>query len=187
MNPIIRAATFAAISHEGQYRKYSRVPYIVRPFRVAGWTAALSRDENATCAAHLHDVIEDCGVTELEIRGMFNPAVAALVVELTNPSKEHPELPRKERKAMDREHLLHISPTAKLIKLIDRWDNLNDMPLDNPDAKRFLRQHYLAESHMVCEILMQEPDVACHVEHINLPQLIESLSVTLKVKLPILQ
>ena len=59
-----------------------------------------------------------------------------LVLELTNPSKKYPELRRKARKEMDREHLKIVSWEAKVIKFFDRVDNLRD--LDKCEDKDFL-------------------------------------------------
>lgn len=183
MNQIARAAFFAKTCHEGQRRKYSNEHYIVHPFRVAGWTGALEpSNEDAICAAYLHDVIEDCDITELMLAQNFSPEIAGIVAELTNPSKGFPSLSRAERKAMDRNHLREVSSAAKLIKLIDRWDNLKDMPLSDPEARRFLKQTYLRESLHVCDILVQDELVARHVEVINLPQLIEDLADELGIR-----
>lgn len=130
MNLIIEAAQFAARAHAGQMRKYNGSPYITHPMRVAGRLCLLPcADEIEVAAAWLHDVIEDCGVkpidfeTELGLRGV---SIASLVVELTNPSKGS-TLPRKERKKMDREHIANASYAARVIKLIDRIDNLQEM------------------------------------------------------------
>jgi hypothetical protein len=49
------------------------------------------------------------------------------VCELTNPSKLHKHLRRAERKAMDREHIANASRWAKVLKLLDRIDNIRDM------------------------------------------------------------
>lgn len=53
--------------------------------------------------------------------------VVTLVEYLTNPSKQHPNLSRAERKQMDREHLARASFGAQCIKLADRADNLREM------------------------------------------------------------
>lgn len=129
MTDIIAAARLAAQAHAPQYRKYTREPYILHPGRVA---ARLSwhplGDEVVVCAAWCHDVLEDCGERyDQVIEVQLGSKVARLVTELTNPSKQHPDLPRAERKAMDRMHLKLVSPEAQLIKLADRADNVRDL------------------------------------------------------------
>lgn len=132
MNIILRAARFAADCHRLQERKYNGRPYITHPCRVAGRVAIHPlADEDAVCAAFLHDVAEDCGVTLADLQADFNYRVADLVGWLTNPSKGSKE-PRAVRKSMDREHARSAPEIAKVIKLIDRIDNLREIdPADS--------------------------------------------------------
>lgn len=127
MSKILKAARFAADCHRLQERKYNGKPYITHPCRVAGRVAIhKDADEDAVCAAFLHDVVEDCGVSLNDIEDDFGTAVAGIVCDLTNPSKGS-TLPRAERKAMDREHARGIRHISKVIKLIDRIDNLMEI------------------------------------------------------------
>jgi hypothetical protein len=122
------AAALAHYSHRGQTRKYNGRPYIEHPMRVAT-AASLIDDVPAfvVAAAWLHDVIEDCGVTAEQLAEEFPAEVVSLVVELTNPSKQHPNMKRADRKCMDRSHIARASRWAKVLKLIDRTDNMRDM------------------------------------------------------------
>lgn len=135
MNIILKAAQYASHAHYGQTRKYTGRPFVEHPMRVAGEVSMLDvATEEMVAAAWLHDVIEDCGPENKNaMKLLFPPAVVSMVVELTNPSKDHPELKRAERKAMDRDHLAAASYSAKIIKLVDRIDNLRDMSLAEPD------------------------------------------------------
>lgn len=63
-----KAAAFAAKSHEGTYRKGSKIPYIVHPLETAVIVTVMAADEELICAALLHDVVEDAGVTEEELK-----------------------------------------------------------------------------------------------------------------------
>jgi (p)ppGpp synthase/HD superfamily hydrolase len=150
MNVVIRAVRFATRAHHGQTRKYNPVPYITHPVRVMARTMLLEGVTEDLCvAAVLHDVLEDCGITAAELEREFGPAVAKLVGELTNVSKlEHPEANRAERKRLDRERIRTISTEAKKIKLIDRIDNLREIP----PTEGFL-QKYRAESRLLLEVL----------------------------------
>jgi guanosine-3',5'-bis(diphosphate) 3'-pyrophosphohydrolase len=127
MNLILKAAAFARQAHAEQRRKYNDRPYIQHPARVAGRVAARSQaTEVMVAAAFLHDVVEDTPHTLDEILTEFGPDVARLVAELTNPSKGL-KSPRRERKQIDRDHLAVVSVEAKIIKLLDRIDNLQEM------------------------------------------------------------
>ena len=157
MTPILRAAQLAVRAHAGQARKYSHRPYIEHPMRVAGRVLILGfEDEPLVCAAWLHDVIEDCGVTKSEICGEIDFATGKIVEELTNTSKiTHPHLNRAKRKSLDRARIETIGLPAKTIKLIDRIDNLRDIMADaltNDEAAKFLPV-YREESRLLLEVL----------------------------------
>ena len=127
-DPLTQSAlAFATQAHAGQVRKGAGGPYLQHPLRVA---TRLSRLPQATpqwvAAALLHDTLEDCGVSHDDLQQRFGTEVADLVRELTNPSKQFPELSRPEKKALDRAHVATVSLPAKMIKLIDRSDNLRE-------------------------------------------------------------
>ncbi len=78
-----RAAQFARDAHAGQTRA-SGEPYFSHPVSVAlillEFAAA---DRDLICAALLHDVIEDCGVTEPQLSNDFGSGVAEIVGGVT--------------------------------------------------------------------------------------------------------
>jgi guanosine-3',5'-bis(diphosphate) 3'-pyrophosphohydrolase len=126
---ILRAARIAKAAHAGQLRKYRPRPYIEHPARVAASAMLIDGiTAEEVAAAWLHDVIEDCGYIPERLAAEGVPqATIDLVLELTNPSKQHPNLPRAERKRLDREHLAHVSPAARRLKALDRIDNLREL------------------------------------------------------------
>lgn len=149
MNIIMEAARLAREAHEGQLRKYNGRPYVEHPARVAARTALLPEaTEVMVAAAFLHDVLEDTTVTSGKIVEATNIWVAGLVEWLTNPSKGM-KLPREARKAMDRQHLSRAPREAKLIKLLDRIDNLREMGGASADFKRL----YAKESRLLLEAI----------------------------------
>ena len=75
-----KAIVFATEKHDGQYRKFSGVPYIVHPMEVAAIIASMTPDEHIIAAGLLHDTVEDCGVQPEEIRREFGSRVYALVM-----------------------------------------------------------------------------------------------------------
>lgn len=149
MNLILKAADFAQRMHEGQTRR-GGMPYITHPVRVATLLMVHPKaSEELICAAFLHDVIEDCGITYELLVKEFNNSIATLVQEVSNPSKNLSGVTRAERKRIDREHIAKISFNGKLIKLADRVDNLMDSigcPID-------WITKYLEESKLLLEVL----------------------------------
>ena len=136
---ILRAAQFAANAHQGQFRKYSNDPYIYHPMRVAGRVMLLpGACPERVAAAWLHDLIEDCKPQAIHVYAAFPKSVTTLVEELTNKSQmpAFRKRPRAERKAIDREHIAQASRWAKIVKLIDRIDNLREIGLSEPDFIR---------------------------------------------------
>jgi len=143
------ASRMACEAHEGHRRKYTKRPYVEHPQRVAARVAAHPGSTlEMVAAAWLHDVLEDTAVSAEAIEEAVSPGVAALVRELTNPSRGS-DLPRAERKAMDREHLARISDEAKVIKMIDRIDNLGELG----SAPRPFRALYAMESERLAEAI----------------------------------
>lgn len=149
-NIILEAARFAHDMHFGVPRKYSGRPYIEHPARVAAQVSFLSdSSEFMVAAAWLHDVIEDCQVQAETLEALFGSDVARLVVGLTNVSKKDSSLNREGRKKADRERMALEIPSVKVIKLIDRIDNLEEGFADsfyNVDAEKFLIKVYHRES-----------------------------------------
>jgi len=146
---IIQAAQFARNAHERQKRKYSGLPYIVHPARVAGRVAVHPlADEEMVAAAFLHDVVEDTPYTLKEIEAEFGQRVAQLVNELTKPDAISHEV-RSGRKGRELKQLADASQRAKIIKLLDRIDNLQDMR----DAPREFVEQYCQESRNLADAI----------------------------------
>lgn len=131
MEPLVgKAHAFAAKAHAGVFRKWSGEPYIAHPERVAGRLAALGFPAEVIAAAYLHDVVEDCAISNAEIAAEFGPEVAALVAEVTKPIVK---ANRAGRKAAFREHLAKSSYYGASIKLSDELDNSRNVVELNPE------------------------------------------------------
>ena len=140
---ILAAAHFSADKHRDQRRKGSRnTPYINHPLEVAERLSRVGGIEDATilAAAILHDTIEDTETTATELAAAFNPAIAAIVEELSDDK----ELSWIDRKRLEIEHAHRVSPAAKLIKLSDKTSNVADT-VSNPPGDWTLqrRRDYL--------------------------------------------
>jgi (p)ppGpp synthase/HD superfamily hydrolase len=131
---------FATEKHLGQTRKNGVTEYITHPIGVAKIVEKYGGDEAQIQIALLHDVLEDCDCTDLEIYEAFGQDVADGVIALTNTSKQKaPDLNRATRKALDNERLATIPTRYKLVKLADIYYNVNDLDgLERGFAFKFL-------------------------------------------------
>ena len=79
-----RAKIFATEKHEGQFRKDGVTPYITHPEALVNLLICIGvRDEDILASTWLHDVMEDCGVSRIDLENRFNSNVAYIVAELT--------------------------------------------------------------------------------------------------------
>ena len=129
---IQQAIDFATEKHKGQMRKYGGEEYITHPIAVAEIVASVMNDEDAICAALLHDTLEDTKTTYQELQEIFGDRVARMTKDVTSPSKEFPQYKRAERKALDRNHLASIDGDSQSIKYADILHNIPTMVKNNP-------------------------------------------------------
>jgi (p)ppGpp synthase/HD superfamily hydrolase len=134
-----RALAFALEKHAGQTRKGTDVPYASHPLRVAGLVLEHGGDARQVAAALLHDVIEDCGVSDAELRERFGAEVAGAVRALSDVLEgDTPErkAPWRERKTRFVARLPGVDPRARLVAACDKLDNLSaivaDLEADGP-------------------------------------------------------
>lgn len=121
-----KAVAFATKCHEGTYRKGTQIPYIVHPLETAVIVSLMTQDEDLICAALLHDVIEDAGVTQSQLEEEFGYKVAHLVMEETEDKTKS----WKERKSATLKHLEHASRDIKILVLADKLSNLRTTARD---------------------------------------------------------
>ncbi len=143
-----RAAAFAARVHVDQLRKYTGAPYVTHPCAVAEIVRSVPHTEEMLAAAWLHDVAEDCAVSEADLVAVFGPTVAQLVRELTDVSRGS-DGNRAARKAVDRAHSAQASVAAKTIKLADLIDNSQSILERDPK----FAVTYLEEKRLLLEVL----------------------------------
>ncbi len=136
-----KAYNFSKKAHEGQFRRFTNLPYFTHPKGVARYVEQLSRDPEMVAAALLHDVVEEANHTIEEIRLEFGERVASLVDELTNKAEE-----RGDRKKKDylREKMTNMSIDALTIKLADRLQNVLFLEKDakTKEQERFIYYYY---------------------------------------------
>ena len=86
--PLInKAKMLAGKAHEGQFRKYSGMPYIVHPIEVATIVQTVNHTDEMVAAALLHDVVEDTDYSFEDIAKEVSPEVSKMVEGLTDVSK----------------------------------------------------------------------------------------------------
>ena len=122
------AYRFADQAHLGQLRN-SGEPYITHPIAVAAQCADWMLDAQALMAALLHDSMEDCGVTKIELIERFGSPVAELVDGLTKLDKLHFNTREENQAESFRKMLLAMARDVRviLIKLADRTHNMRTL------------------------------------------------------------
>jgi (p)ppGpp synthase/HD superfamily hydrolase len=148
---ILRATAYAERWHRGTPRKYTGEPYIVHPIEVAQLVASVGAGDEVVAAALLHDVVEDCGITVLQIHRAFGPDVAVLVDAVTDryTKRNFPELNREKRKQLEVQRIAVISAPAKIIKLADMISNTQSIVLHDPEFAKV----YMPEKMAMLEVL----------------------------------
>jgi len=142
------ALEFATACHAGQMRK-SGDPVITHPISAAETVASLQMDAAAIAAALLHDVQEDCNVSNEEIAQRFGPEVAQLVEGVTKlgrisgqaaearASEDHTQAENLRKMFLAMAQDLRVV----IIKLADRLHNMRTLwALDPEDQRRIARE-----------------------------------------------
>ena len=125
---IREAYKFADSAHLGQFRA-SGEPYITHPLAVAGLVADWRLDAQAVMAALMHDAMEDCGITKVELIERFGAPTAELVDGLTKLDKLQFSTREEGQAESFRKMLLAMARDVRviLIKLADRLHNMRTM------------------------------------------------------------
>jgi len=139
-----KAYEYGAHAHEGQYRK-SGEDYICHPVSVAIILAEMRMDANGVMAGILHDVMEDCNVSKIELAEEFNPEVAELVDGVTkltligdkSRAEAQAENVRKMFFAMGKD--LRVI----MVKLADRLHNMQTLGAMPAEKKRRIAKETL--------------------------------------------
>lgn len=127
----VKASKIAYEAHQGQVDKIG-MPYIFHPMHLA----EQMDDEVSTCAAILHDVVEDTDVTMEDLEKEFPAEVIEVLKLLTHPKGEP---------YMEYIHRVITNPVAKKIKIADMTHNMNEQRADllgSPEAKEYFKKKY---------------------------------------------
>jgi (p)ppGpp synthase/HD superfamily hydrolase len=165
-----KAFEIAKQEHNKQ-KKFGLWPYIIHPLSVFSFLANKLKitDKDILITALLHDVVEDGNITFTKIKKLFGAKVCKIMKEITRfrPPKET----EAEKTINKQKHFQKISsgsPEAKLIKLVDEYDNMRHwqkIPQKNHNRKKFPRWIKEAKRHILlarkinqtlCEIMSKE-------------------------------
>lgn len=138
---IRRAYEFAFNSHDGQVRK-SDEPYIIHPVEVASLLAELNADVPTVSAGLMHDVLEDCEVSSLQMEAKFGSDITKIVEGVTKLGK-FSFSSKEERQAENfRKLIVAIAEDVRvvLVKLADRLHNMRTL-----DHMRAQKQQEIAQ------------------------------------------
>ncbi|HJC07209.1 MAG TPA: HD domain-containing protein [Candidatus Enterocloster excrementipullorum] len=114
------AAAFAAKAHEGAVRKGTNIPYITHPLETALIVSGFTSDEELIAASLLHDVVEDAGVSEEELRRRFGSRVSGLVMQASEDKSKS----WQERKSTALSRLKEGSWDLKVLAMGDKLSNM---------------------------------------------------------------
>ena len=132
-----QAFVFSEQCHRGQTRK-SGEPYITHPLAVAQILAGWFVDAQSLATAFLHDVMEDTGVSKLELTEKFGRQIAELVDGLSKLDRLEFQT-REEAEAENfRKMLLAMARDVRviLIKLADRLHNMRTLDAMREDKRK---------------------------------------------------
>ena len=139
---------FATQAHTGHQRSYTFEPYVKHPIAVARIVKRFGGSVCAQAAAFLHDTMEDCGVTEDDLRAECYPEpVIAMTVYMTEVSVEGN---RKTRKHAECVRLSKGGPEEQTIKLADLFHNALSIVRYDP---KFAKGAFLPEMRRLVEAL----------------------------------
>ena len=125
---IFQALRFATDAHSGQFRKSTKIPYIVHPVEVMQHLEKNGASSDAVIAGVLHDTLEDTQTTASELRQIFGDRITDLVIGASEPDKS---LSWEERK----EHTLCVLQNTDDIELLmvvcaDKLSNISSIAAD---------------------------------------------------------
>lgn len=130
---VFEAMQYALQARAKQKRKYTGIPYFTHLAEVAGITASVVDVPEVIAGAWLHDTIEDCDVTYIEVQDRFGSKVAEIVLALSDLETEGN---RATRKAAARNRLSSCGPWVQTIKVADIISNTSSIVLHDPKFAR---------------------------------------------------
>ena len=139
-----KAVAYAFHAHDGQTRK-SGEPYITHPLAVATQLALWHMDIQGLCAGVMHDVLEDTGVSKIEMAAEFGETISEMVDGLSKLEKLKFEDHAEHQAESFRKLILAMTKDVRVIvvKLADRLHNMRTLGSMRPDKRRRIAKETL--------------------------------------------
>lgn len=128
LSKVFHAVEFAAKAHAGQFRKGTKIPYLVHPLGAAQILIERGFDEHLAIAALLHDTVEDTEVTVEQVRKEFGEAIAKLVEHASEPPQQTHSWDERKRHTI--EHLKTAPIEALIVCVADKLHNIRSIRWD---------------------------------------------------------
>ncbi len=137
LEKIEKALLFAHEMHKEQKRD-SGEPYITHPINVAKIISEFDLDSDTIVATLLHDVVEDCNCSYVDIKKMFGETVAELVDGVTKLGRIAYSSREEQQIENLRKMFLAMAKDIRviLIKLSDRLHNMRTLHFRSPEKQR---------------------------------------------------
>ena len=125
---IFKTLEYANLKHSGQERESGK-PYIIHPIAVATILFEFGLDEDAISAALLHDVIEDCDVSEAELMKLFGKDITEMVKGVSRVKTLRYKSSANENNESLRKMFIAMAKDIRVIfiKLADRLHNMRTL------------------------------------------------------------
>lgn len=139
-----KACAYAFHAHDGQTRK-SGEPYITHPIAVATELALWHMDIQTLCAGLMHDVLEDTGISKIEMAAEFGEIIADMVDGLSKLERlEYNDYAEHQAESF-RKLILAMTKDIRVIivKLSDRLHNMRTLDSMRPEKRRRIAQETL--------------------------------------------
>ena len=134
-----RAFEYASLKHLGM-KRLTGEDYINHPLNVAYILMEIGADVPTICAGLLHDVLEDCDVTEEELQKEFDLEITSLIMGVTKINKLNFSGETEVMNANHQKIIVGLSEDVRviIIKLADRLHNMRTLwalPLERQKIK----------------------------------------------------
>lgn len=123
---LLQAAFEFADHHHKNQKRSSGEPYIIHPLNVAATLIKLKTDIDSIIGGILHDVVEDCDVSENEIIEKFGDEIGQIVIGCTKISKIKFKTKEESQAENFRKMVVAMAKDIRVIivKLADRMHNM---------------------------------------------------------------
>jgi len=126
------AVNLAVAAHHGQTRFNNNEPYVHHPLRVGKHIFTLTGDLRLAIAGVCHDILEDTKVDEAMLFHEFSHPINKEIVRLVKAVTKDTSLSKADKEADFLERFRHADNDVVIIKLADRYDNVQDLAIQKP-------------------------------------------------------